>query len=79
MQHHSLLELQDESKGENVEKIEAYFSFKKNSVATPAETTPLLWKTFHLLHSLPAVVTNFSIRNHFGTDQNRLSNHYNSI
>jgi hypothetical protein len=41
-----LLELQDESKGENIEKIEAYFSFKKNSVATPVETTPLLWKTF---------------------------------
>jgi hypothetical protein len=41
MHHSLLLELQDESKGENVE-IEAYFSFKKNSVATPAETTPTL-------------------------------------
>jgi hypothetical protein len=77
MQHHSLFaKLQDESKGENVEKM-TYFSFKKKQRSN-LQKLHLLWKTFHLLHSLRAG-TNFSIRNHFGTDQNRLSHHYNSI
>jgi hypothetical protein len=51
-----ILEAQDANNGNDVEKIEAYFSFKKNSAAKPTETIPVLWKTF-----LPADMTTGSV------------------
>jgi hypothetical protein len=72
-----LLELQDEV--ENVEKIEAYFSFKKNSVATPAETTPTL-ENFSPADIPPGTVGLPTLA--FATTLGQIrtaSNHYNSI